>query len=111
MNNNIASIAPERVATAPKEVSRHLVRIVECLQSRADWTTVREVVKETGYSPYTVRPHLRRLSTMKMVDVVRLYPGFRYKWSEKAQYHPFWQALIEAKAAFRQDEEDSKPPF
>lgn len=106
MNNNIASVAPERVVTAPNEVSQHLIRIIESLQTRADWTTVREVAEETGCSPYTVRPHLRRLSRMKMVDVVRLYPGFRYKWSERAQYHPFWQRLIEAKAAFRHAEEE-----
>jgi DNA-binding IclR family transcriptional regulator len=94
-----------------KEVSQHLIKIIDYLQTREEWITVREVARETGCSPYTVRAHLRRLSRMSMVDVARLHPEFRYKWLEKAQYHPFWQRLIEAKAAFRHAEENVRPPF
>jgi predicted DNA-binding transcriptional regulator YafY len=83
-----------------KEISSQLVAIIDHLESTKDWVSVIDIAAETCISRSTVRSHIRKLLGLGIVNIARLYPGFRYRFSEKAKLQPFWVRIEEARAGF-----------
>ncbi len=52
-------------------------------RAKGSWRTSKELADDAGVSPHTARMYARRLTEMGLTEVARLYPGFRYRLSDK----------------------------
>jgi DNA-binding transcriptional ArsR family regulator len=66
------------------EVSRHQILVFRFLQQATVWVTAKDVAKATKVASRTARHHLLLLTKMGLVDVAEVFPGHRYRFSEKA---------------------------
>jgi DNA-binding Lrp family transcriptional regulator len=92
-----------------KEISTQLVEITKYMESTHAWVSIRQIAADTGISHNTVRPHVRKLMNLGIVNKVTLYPGYRYRFSEKGKLQPFWLRLEEAKAGFNLSSKSDEP--
>jgi predicted DNA-binding transcriptional regulator len=83
-----------------KVISSQLVAIIDFMEFTHDWVSVRDIAADTDISHHTVRSHIRKLFNLGIVNIARLYPGYRYRFSEKAKLQPFWLRVEEARAGF-----------
>ena len=65
------------------EISLHEVRLYKTL-SEKEWFTVKTVAEKAKIAARTASLHLKRLSDLGIVDVAEVYPGHRYRLSNKA---------------------------
>jgi DNA-binding IclR family transcriptional regulator len=67
------------------QVSAHEVRIYDALIANKDqWLMGREIAQKSGVVPRTTRAHLVRFVELGIVEQAEVYPGPRYRWSERA---------------------------
>ena len=83
-----------------KEISTQLVEIMKYLETTQDWVSIHRIAADTGISHNTVRPHVRKLLGLGIVNKVILYPGYRYRLAERAKLQPSWLRFEEAKSGF-----------
>ena len=68
-----------------KKISKQLIEIINYMESTDAWVSIRQIAADTRISHNTVRPHVRKLMNLGMVNRVTLYPGYHYRLSEKAK--------------------------
>jgi hypothetical protein len=67
------------------EISIHEVRIYRTFtQSPDKWLTNQEVASLSDVAGRTARLHTKRLVSIGVLDVAEVFPGHRYRLSEKA---------------------------
>jgi DNA-binding transcriptional ArsR family regulator len=68
------------------EVSIHEVLVWLALLRAEGWSTSREISRrlEGKVADRTVRAHLRKLAMLGLVDTAEVFPGHRYRVSEKS---------------------------
>lgn len=66
------------------EISIHEVRIWIAAQQAKGWTTAKEIADVAKVAGRTARLHLLKLSRLGLLDVAEVFPGHRYRVSEKA---------------------------
>ena len=52
-------------------------------RAEGSWCTSKELADDADVSPHTARMYARRFTEMGLTEVARLYPGFRYRLSDK----------------------------
>lgn len=68
-----------------REVSVHEVRIFEVLRSEPNiWFTIAELREQANVARRTAALHAKRFVDSGLLDVMEMYPGFRYRWAKKA---------------------------
>ena len=66
------------------EISHHELRTYKALKSATTWLTSREIAAQAKISPRTARAHVTKFVNLGLIDVAEVFPGHRYRWSEKA---------------------------
>jgi predicted ArsR family transcriptional regulator len=66
------------------EVSRHQVLVFRSLKD-GTWVTSKEVAERAKVAERTARAHLKRLVDLGLLDEAKVFPGHRYRLSEKAE--------------------------
>lgn len=67
-------------------VSEHMVRVVACLRGNpSTWFHSDQIAESAKVAKRTARAHATRLVALGMLDVAEVFPGRRYRWSEKAE--------------------------
>ena len=68
------------------EISRHEVAVYRVLTGHPGERLTNEAIAAAApdVKPRTVRAHTRRLAELGIVDVAEVFPGHRYRYSEKA---------------------------
>lgn len=67
------------------EISLHQAKIFSFMQAhKLTWHTVKDVQAATAVSPRATHNNLLRLVKLGLLDQAELYPGHRYRFSEKA---------------------------
>ncbi len=67
------------------EISLHEVNIYKTfLGAPKKWFTNQEVAALAGVAGRTARMHTKRLASIGVLDQAELFPGHRYRFSEKA---------------------------
>jgi len=66
------------------EISVHQVRIASCLRDSGIWMTNADIAKAANVSKRTARLHTHRLTQLGLLDQADVYPGHRFRWSNKA---------------------------
>lgn len=67
------------------EVSAHEVRVWRYLQSKqGEWSDTAEVAAHANVARRTAGNHLKRLTTLGLVDMAEVFPSHRYRVAEKA---------------------------
>jgi len=69
------------------EISQHEVKVYRALfNQRGEWLSSRDIERlVSGVAPRTIRHHVKKLVDNGLADVAELFPGHRYRWSEKAE--------------------------
>jgi DNA-binding IclR family transcriptional regulator len=68
----------------PSEISLHLVKIYRCLSQSKAWMTNKQIAETTGVSLRRTSHHTKTLVGLGILDQAELYPGHRYRMSDKA---------------------------
>ncbi len=67
------------------EISLHEVKLYRAIQKRgAIWATSKELANDSGIAERTARAHLLKLARLNVVDIAEVFPGHRYRISDKA---------------------------
>lgn len=67
------------------EISLHQVKIYRHLAESKGWLTNKDIAKTTGVSLRNVSYHTRRFVDLGVCDQAEVYPGHRYRLSDKAE--------------------------
>jgi len=68
------------------EVSVHEVSVYQALKSAGRWMTNKEIHEAIdNIAQRTVRSHTLKLVKLGLVDQAEVFPGHRYKWSDKSE--------------------------
>jgi hypothetical protein len=68
------------------EVSIQEVQVYHALATHKQWLTNKEIAKLSGVaSERTVRFQTRKLVQLGLIDIAEVFPGHRFKWSEKGE--------------------------
>jgi len=89
------------------EISRHEVSVYQVLLSAQRWMSNKEIGSHLKLSPRTIRSHTLRFVRMGLVDQMEVFPGHRYRWSEKAEKRnlSYLQRLKQAMEVFKETKE------
>lgn len=68
------------------EISIHEIRTVQTLRDSKTWMTNSEIAKKSSIAERTARLHTLRLLHLGLLDVIKMYPGYRYRWSQKSEH-------------------------
>lgn len=66
------------------EISHHQVKIYTALRDTKEWLTSKDLAKRSGVNERTTRAHLLKFVKLMVVDQVEVFPGHRYRLSDKA---------------------------
>lgn len=66
------------------EISIHQIKIYRCLAESHQWMTNKELAQKTGVSLRNVGYHTKRFVDLGICDQAEVYPGHRYRLSDKA---------------------------
>lgn len=67
------------------EVSLHEVRLYRAVMSaNGQWLTSRALAEAAGIADRTARAHTQKLVNLGILDVAEVFPGHRFRLSEKA---------------------------
>lgn len=66
------------------EISLHQVKIYRQLVASKQWMTNKELAAQTGVSLRNVAYHTKRFVDLGICDQAEVYPGHRYRFSDKA---------------------------
>lgn len=85
------------------EISVHQVRIYRSLVSTKRWMTTKEVAAVAAVSLRNASLHLSRFVKLGICDQAEVYPGHRYRLSEKADKRniAYMQRLRQAEEALQ----------
>ena len=91
------------LAMETNEISAHEVRVFLFLKDSGRWVTAKETAKNASVAPRTARFHLLKLSRLGLLDSAEVYPGHRYRLSDKApKRNPaYFARIIKAAEIFR----------
>lgn len=69
------------------EISIHEILIYEALRRRGEWMTNHEIAKAVAQpvAERTVRHHTKRLTALGVLDLAEVFPGHRYRISDKRE--------------------------
>lgn len=60
-------------------ISEHEVKVFLALKGCGRWITAKDLAEKTNVANRTVRGHLTKFVKCGMADVIKQYPGYRYK--------------------------------
>jgi DNA-binding transcriptional ArsR family regulator len=83
------------------EISIHELKVYAALRQRpGSWLTNGEITAlVSGVSPRTVRAHTLRLVKANVIDQAEVFPGHRYRWSDKGgKRNPNYTQRLESAA-------------
>lgn len=64
------------------DISAHEVRVFKSLTN--EWKSTREISEEAQVAYRTANMHLLRFVKLGLIDLARVFPGHRYRLSEKS---------------------------
>ena len=65
-------------------ISLHEVRLFRAMEAAAgQWLTSQEIAERADIDQRTARAHAKKLSGLRILEVIELYPGYRYRLSTK----------------------------
>lgn len=66
------------------EISIHEVKVYLALKNGQRWMSNQDIAKElSSIAARTVRAHTLKLVNLGILDQAEVFPGHRYRWSEK----------------------------
>jgi DNA-binding IclR family transcriptional regulator len=66
-----------------RQISEHEVRAVEALRANGGWMTAKEVAVAADIANRTARLHCHRLAEIGVLDVAKVFGGFRYRMAAR----------------------------
>lgn len=67
------------------EISLHEARVYSVLKSaKEQWMTAKDAAQKARVAPRTARAHVSKLTKLGLLDVAEVFPGHRYRLSDKA---------------------------
>lgn len=82
------------------EISIYEIRIATALRKAESWMSNRDIGTSTKIPERTVRAHTKKLHHLGLLDRREVFPGHRFKWSDKAENHAYLQRLSSAAEVF-----------
>jgi DNA-binding IclR family transcriptional regulator len=67
------------------EVSLHQLMVYEAVKNSTGWITNKDIAKLSGVNERTARAHVYKLVNLEVFEQAEVYPGHRYRLSEKAK--------------------------
>lgn len=83
-------------------VSLHEAKVYLALKGKPGmWMTNKDVSAASGVAERTARMHTLRLVKLGVIEVAQVFPGNRYRWTDKPQRKPtYLKKLTDAIAVF-----------
>ena len=85
---------------AKATISAHEVRIVDAFERDAHaWLSSADVAQAASVAARTARMHLRRFTVAGLLEVRRVFPGYRYRLRSDASTFSYYMRIVQAREA------------